>query len=221
VLRRWRSEHPDDRRPVEIAASLPTEEYDPEIEALRAVEGAGTPWDEERRRSVSLRALRRFLLADYRATRSAFFVLPAASLEHALELLGAMDSANARIYGLERAELAYDRRDDRRCIDLGLWAFTKVSADDANWNLDPDLRADSVARMAESAARLEGPEAARNVLRRGAAYSSSLLDFTRRKYGVSPEEDPSSLGHRSSDHASPADQTGEPEGPPPDQPESS
>jgi hypothetical protein len=92
------------------------------------------------------------LMESYRSQRSIFHLPPTADLEVILERLIETDPAYQRLYRLHLAELAWDRGDDARCLELGESAFDPdiARAGPIDFSRDPQAPLAVLYRMIES-----------------------------------------------------------------------
>ncbi|MCS1406892.1 MAG: Polyamine aminopropyltransferase [Verrucomicrobia subdivision 3 bacterium] len=72
-----------------------------------------------------LRKYAKYLLQDYRSSRSAFHIPDAAEIEMVLKRLIELDPSFQRVYRMHLAELSWDRGDDERFFELAGLAFSQ------------------------------------------------------------------------------------------------
>jgi hypothetical protein len=141
LLRHWQAMAPDDVLPVEFSSKmelpLPVAELQAaEMSRLRDRMMASAPAEPE-----PLRMYSRHLMHAYRTARSVFHTPPADELLTVLARLAEVDAEHRGSHLLRLAELAWDRGDDARFLDLATRALVPATGGPAVGRFDFDYSA--------------------------------------------------------------------------------
>jgi len=153
LLRHWQTEFPRAVAPIELSAKWPLQSAVAPLQALRMAGFRAELLDAASKDPELLRLYAQFLLRTYRAERSVLYTPSDAELRAALERLIETDPPNQRIYRLQLAELAWDRRDDAACLQLARDGFDPQTNGfgPIKFDLDPQAPARVLARLIDTA----------------------------------------------------------------------
>ena len=127
LLHRWQSESPQPGLLLDLWALATDHTPAVELRTLTLAPLREAMSNAAATNPMPLRTYALDLMNTYRAQRSVFYRPPTTDLEQILPRLIETDPDGRRVYRLHLAELAWDRGDDPRCLELGQMA------------LDPDL----------------------------------------------------------------------------------
>jgi hypothetical protein len=123
LLLRWQGDAPRPAFPLDLWVASSEQIHTAELRVLRLAPQLEGMLQEAAADPLPLRVYAVDLMANYRSQRSIFYLPPAIELDTVLERLLETDPAHQRIYRLYQAELAWDRGQDVRCLELGQIAF--------------------------------------------------------------------------------------------------
>jgi hypothetical protein len=152
LLLRWQGDSSQPVFPIDLWAKSSEGIATAEARALRLAPLLPAMMREAAANSESLRLYAADLMATYRAQRSIFYLPPTTNLEAALERLLEVDPAHQRVAKLHLAEVAWDRGDDQRCLQLGQSALDpdSVRSGPIDFTVDPEAPRAVLYRMTES-----------------------------------------------------------------------
>jgi spermidine synthase len=175
LLLRWQAASNGLAFPVSLWATASENIPAAELRALRLAPLRPSIVQEAATNPESLRVYAWDLMETYRAQRSIFYLPPSAELESVLQRLIETDSPHQRLYRLHLAELAWDRGDDARCLELGQSGLDPDLAKGViDFSQDPSAPRAVIYRMAETLWRASRPKEAWEVCQ--AARASGYLD---------------------------------------------
>ena len=151
LLLRWQGDAKEPVFPVHLWATASDRIHANELRAMRLKPLQDAILSEASSNPEPLRSYSLELMEAYRAQRSIFNLPPTADLEAALQRLIETDPASRRISRLRLAEIAWDKGEDARCLELGTAGFDP-SAEAGPIDFSRDLEAPPAVlyRMAES-----------------------------------------------------------------------
>lgn len=123
ILERWRELAPGSTLPAEFSAKMEYPLPVAELEASRMARVRDTMLENPAAEMEPLRIYSRHLMNAYRQQRSVFYQPPTEDLIQVLERLAEVDSVHRQTHWLRLAELAWDRGDDARFMELAERAF--------------------------------------------------------------------------------------------------
>lgn len=151
ILFRWQGDSTQPAFPLELWEAASDGIHVSELHAARLGQFHESILRDAASNPEPLRAYVSELMEAYRAQRSAFYVPPAGDLERALNRLIETDPSQARISRLRLAEIAWDKGDEARCLELGEAAFDPdMSKGPVDFSKDAEAPSAVLYRMAES-----------------------------------------------------------------------
>ncbi|HKS38398.1 MAG TPA: hypothetical protein VJW76_14490, partial [Verrucomicrobiae bacterium] len=154
VLKRWQTDFPRALAPLELSAKWPLQNASSSPFQVQRMAGFRDELFEAAAKDPELlRLYGQFLLRTYHTERSILYTPPDTELRSVLERLLATDLPNQRVYRLQLAELAWDRRDDAACFQLARDGFDPQTNGfgPIKFDLDPQAPARVLARLIETA----------------------------------------------------------------------
>jgi hypothetical protein len=152
LLHRWQGDATRPVFPIELWAAASDRTPAAELRALRMAPLQEAMLADASTNSLPLRRYSADLMETYRGQRSIFYLPPTTNLESVIERLLQTDTGWQRIYKLHLAEIAWDRGDDARCLELGRSALDPDINRNGPIDFSPDPSAPRavIYRMAES-----------------------------------------------------------------------
>lgn len=141
LLQRWQGDSTKPAFPVDLWAIASDRIPAAELRALRLAPLQEAMAKDAASNPVPLRLYVADLMDSYRAQRSVFNLPSSAELERLLPRLVETDAAHQRVHKLHLAELAWDRGDDARCLELGQSALNPDVEKGGAIDFSPDRQA--------------------------------------------------------------------------------
>jgi hypothetical protein len=155
LLKRWEADFPRAIAPMEISAKWPEVSSAAPLQVQQMGRFRQVLFDTAAKDPELLRLYGQFLFRTYRLERSILYMPPDTELLSVLNRLIETDPPNQRVYRLQLAELAWDRRDDAVCLQLAKDGFdTRTNRfGPIKFDVDPQAPARVLAHLLDTALR--------------------------------------------------------------------
>jgi spermidine synthase len=163
LLHRWQHDLPGDPQPLQTIAALSQSGFDMEPPLERFAGNRDTLLARAEHNPQPLRSYCEQLYRAYVAQRSVFYLPPTNELEAVLQRLIETDPSNRRVNQLLLAELAWDHRDDRACIEWGQKALENALSADLEQTLQSESLSPILAHVVVANAHAGRPKEANQI----------------------------------------------------------
>lgn len=155
LLKRWEADFPRAIAPIEISAKWPEASPAAPLQVQQMGRFRQELFDTAAKDPDLLRLYAQFLFRTYRLERSILYTPPDTELRSVLNRLIETDPPNQRVYRLQLAELAWDRRDDAACLQLARDGFDAQTNrfGPIKFDVDPQAPARVLAHLIDTAWR--------------------------------------------------------------------